>query len=163
LCCTCHLATHRMSATVWYGSIAVPRLIGMAVARTTTQLRTRNACLQMCRFLDAGMQRSSTRSGGRRPKSAEARNRGGLGTAVDMLDLEPYHLAGAQAAAIAETEQHAIFVIVEFIIRFTPSNESSEARSSLIRLRSKAWQKSHPRFVRSTQTSAPSENPFNNH
>src|SRR5258705_2701573 len=26
---------------------------------------------------------------------------------VDMLDLEPYHLAGAQAAAIAETEQHA--------------------------------------------------------
>ena len=27
--------------------------------------------------------------------------------AVDMLDLQPDHLAGAQAAAIAETEQHA--------------------------------------------------------
>ena len=27
--------------------------------------------------------------------------------AVDMLDLEPHHLAGAQPAAIAETEQHA--------------------------------------------------------
>ena len=27
--------------------------------------------------------------------------------AVDVLDLEPDHLAGAQAAAIAETEQHA--------------------------------------------------------
>src|SRR3984893_8226149 len=27
--------------------------------------------------------------------------------AVDMLDLQPHHLAGAQAAAIAETEQHA--------------------------------------------------------
>src|SRR5665811_943857 len=26
---------------------------------------------------------------------------------VDMLDLQPAHLAGAQAAAIAETEQHA--------------------------------------------------------
>ena len=27
--------------------------------------------------------------------------------AVDMLDLEPDHLAGAQAAALAETEQRA--------------------------------------------------------
>src|SRR5205823_14233228 len=27
--------------------------------------------------------------------------------AVDMLDLEPHHLAGAQAAAVAETEHHA--------------------------------------------------------
>src|SRR5271156_6161673 len=27
--------------------------------------------------------------------------------AVDVLDLQPDHLAGAQAAAIAETEQHA--------------------------------------------------------
>ena len=27
--------------------------------------------------------------------------------AVDMLDLEPDHLAGTQSAAIAETEQHA--------------------------------------------------------
>src|ERR1700719_3411413 len=27
--------------------------------------------------------------------------------AVDMLDLQPDHFAGAQAAAIAETEQHA--------------------------------------------------------
>ena len=26
---------------------------------------------------------------------------------VDMLDLQPDHLAGTQAAAIAETEQHA--------------------------------------------------------
>jgi len=30
----------------------------------------------LCRFSDAGMPRSSTRSGGRRPKSAKARNRG---------------------------------------------------------------------------------------
>src|SRR5512145_1299283 len=27
--------------------------------------------------------------------------------AVDMLDLEPHHLAGAQAAAVAQTEHHA--------------------------------------------------------
>src|SRR5713101_1046902 len=30
----------------------------------------------MCRFLDAGMTNPSTRCGGRRPKSAKARNRG---------------------------------------------------------------------------------------
>ena len=35
----------------------------------------------MCRFSDAGIVRLSTRSGGRRLKSAKAGNRGGLGTA----------------------------------------------------------------------------------
>ena len=34
----------------------------------------------LCRFSDAGMPRPSTRSGGRRPKSAKARNRGVWGT-----------------------------------------------------------------------------------
>ena len=34
----------------------------------------------MCRFSDAGMRRLSTRCGGRRPKSANARSRGKLGT-----------------------------------------------------------------------------------
>src|SRR6202795_2469425 len=34
----------------------------------------------MCRFLDAGMTRLSTRSCGRRPKSAKARNRGKWGS-----------------------------------------------------------------------------------
>jgi len=34
----------------------------------------------MCRFSDAGMTRLSTRCGGRRPKSAKARNRGKWGT-----------------------------------------------------------------------------------
>src|SRR5450759_1091632 len=33
-------------------------------------------CPLMCRFLDAGMPRRSTRLGGRRSKSAKARNRG---------------------------------------------------------------------------------------
>src|SRR5271157_5954811 len=32
--------------------------------------------------------------------------------AVDMLDLEPHHLAGAQAAAVTETEHHASLEIV---------------------------------------------------
>src|SRR3984893_19353308 len=36
--------------------------------------------LLMCRFSDAGMTRLSTRCGGRRPKSAKARNRGKWGT-----------------------------------------------------------------------------------
>jgi hypothetical protein len=36
--------------------------------------------LLMCRFSDAGSDESSTRSGGRRLKSAEARNRGKWGT-----------------------------------------------------------------------------------
>jgi hypothetical protein len=34
----------------------------------------------VCRFSDAGMTMLSTRCGGRRPKSAKARNRGKLGT-----------------------------------------------------------------------------------
>ena len=37
-------------------------------------------CLLLCRFSDAGMTRPSTRSGGRRLKSAKARNRGKWGT-----------------------------------------------------------------------------------
>jgi hypothetical protein len=36
--------------------------------------------LPMCRFSDAGMTMLSTRCGGRRPKSAKARNRGKWGT-----------------------------------------------------------------------------------
>src|SRR5437660_3301660 len=32
--------------------------------------------------------------------------------AVDMLDLEPHHLAGAQPAPVAETEHHASLEIV---------------------------------------------------
>jgi hypothetical protein len=35
---------------------------------------------EMCRFLDAGSDDPSTRSGGRRLKSAKARNRGKWGT-----------------------------------------------------------------------------------
>jgi hypothetical protein len=34
----------------------------------------------LCRFSDAGMTRLSTHCGGRRPKSAKARNRGKWGT-----------------------------------------------------------------------------------
>ena len=34
----------------------------------------------MCRFLDAGMTRGASHSGGRRPKSAKARSRGKLGS-----------------------------------------------------------------------------------
>jgi hypothetical protein len=34
-------------------------------------------CLEMCRFSDAGNDDLTTRSGGRRPKSAKARNRVG--------------------------------------------------------------------------------------
>src|SRR3974377_2331104 len=33
--------------------------------------------------------------------------------AVDMFDLEPHHLAGAQAAAVAETEHHASLEAVD--------------------------------------------------
>jgi hypothetical protein len=36
--------------------------------------------LLLCRFSDAGMRRLSTRCGGRRPKSANARSRGKWGT-----------------------------------------------------------------------------------
>ena len=36
--------------------------------------------LFLCRFSDAGMTRLSTHCGGRRPKSAKARNRGKWGT-----------------------------------------------------------------------------------
>src|SRR6476619_1089944 len=39
----------------------------------------------MCRFLDAGMPTLSTRSCGRRPKSAKARNRGTYGGAVPRV------------------------------------------------------------------------------
>src|ERR1700674_4457878 len=42
--------------------------------------RSAAECLFMCRFSDAGMTRLSTRCGGRRPKSAKARNRGKWGT-----------------------------------------------------------------------------------
>ena len=38
------------------------------------------ACPLLCRFSDAGMTMLSTRCGGRRPKSAKARNRGKWGT-----------------------------------------------------------------------------------
>ena len=34
----------------------------------------------LCRFLDAGMTRGASHSGGRRPKSAKARSRGKLGS-----------------------------------------------------------------------------------
>ena len=43
-------------------------------------LSERKRCLLMCRFSDAGMTMPSTRCGGRRPKSAKARNRGKWGT-----------------------------------------------------------------------------------
>jgi hypothetical protein len=42
--------------------------------------RGENQRLLLCRFLDAGMTTLSTRSCGRRPKSAKARNRGKWGT-----------------------------------------------------------------------------------
>jgi hypothetical protein len=44
--------------------------------------REHNVCRLVCRFSDAGKPSLSTRSGGRRPKSAKARNRGGWDTAV---------------------------------------------------------------------------------
>ena len=40
----------------------------------------------LCRFSDAGMRRLSTRCGGRRPKSAKARNRGKWGCACRKLN-----------------------------------------------------------------------------
>src|SRR3981081_261853 len=50
--------------------------------------------LLLCRFSDAGMTRLSTRCGGRRPKSAKARNRGTWGTggaagATEILPRDP--------------------------------------------------------------------------
>jgi hypothetical protein len=48
----------------------------------THDLLLRRGRRELCRFSDAGMPSLSTRSGGRRPKSAKARNRGGWGTAV---------------------------------------------------------------------------------
>jgi len=57
-------------ATVW--------LIAVTVSGSQSFLQRGRRVL--CRFSDAGMPRPSTRSGGRRPKSAKARNRGGWGT-----------------------------------------------------------------------------------
>src|SRR5258705_9162895 len=60
----------------------------------------------LCRFSDAGMTRLSTHCGGRRPKSAKARNRGKWGTggaaralwrfnrAATMLAGKPHRLNG---------------------------------------------------------------------
>ena len=42
--------------------------------------RSAYRCRLLCRFSDAGMTMLSTRCGGRRPKSAKARNRGKWGT-----------------------------------------------------------------------------------
>jgi hypothetical protein len=54
------------------GSLARSRL-----QRNRITARSSAACLLLCRFSDAGMPSPSTRAGGRRPKSAKARNRGG--------------------------------------------------------------------------------------
>ena len=47
------------------------------------------ACLLLCRFSDAGMRRLSTRCGGRRPKSANARSRGSVapGSAASAMGI----------------------------------------------------------------------------
>jgi hypothetical protein len=49
------------------------------------------ACLFLCRFSDAGMTKLSPGTGGRRPKSAKARNRGRWGTdgAVGAMGILP--------------------------------------------------------------------------
>jgi len=54
----------------------------LALKHEWTTLREKG-CMEgqlLCRFSDAGMTRLSTRCGGRRPKSAKARNRGKWGT-----------------------------------------------------------------------------------
>ena len=54
-------------------------------------------CRLLCRFSDAGMTRLSTRSDGRRPKSAKARNRGmwGTGGAAGAMGILPRGRASA--------------------------------------------------------------------
>jgi hypothetical protein len=48
----------------------------------------------VCRFSDAGMTMLSTRCGGRRPKSAKARNRGkwGTGGAAGAMEIQPRYV-----------------------------------------------------------------------
>jgi hypothetical protein len=55
----------------------------------------------LCRFSDAGMRRLSTRCGGRRPKSANARSRGKLGTGWQRV------LWGFNVGADLDDERHA--------------------------------------------------------
>ncbi len=55
--------------------------------------------LLMCRFSDAGMTRLSTRCGGRRPKSAKARNRGKWGTGGGLISYGPHMVDQYRRAA----------------------------------------------------------------
>jgi len=58
-----------------------------ALADNSEPAGTVSSLLLLCRFSDAGMRRRSTRSGGRRPKSAKARNRGPEGARFGRCDL----------------------------------------------------------------------------
>jgi hypothetical protein len=50
----------------------------------------------LCRFSDAGIPRPSTRSGGRRPKSAKARNRGWVGHGAAACSMAIWPRLGAR-------------------------------------------------------------------
>jgi exodeoxyribonuclease V alpha subunit len=56
---------------------AVPQRAAMLIVGDVDQLPSVGPGQVLCRFSDAGMPSPSTRAGGRRPKSAKARNRGG--------------------------------------------------------------------------------------
>src|SRR5882757_8844017 len=65
-----------LNADVAFGPFMTPKLT-LKVVGSSAPSR-----LLLCRFLDAGMTRLYTRSCGRRPKSAKARNRGRCAKAV---------------------------------------------------------------------------------
>ena len=67
-----------------------PSFVGTCHSRTSgADIRGDILSQQLCRFSDAGMRRLSTRCGGRRPKSANARSRGSVapGSAASAMGI----------------------------------------------------------------------------
>jgi hypothetical protein len=76
----------RLGRLAWW-TLSLPSLLslgrlGREVAYISDLVEAVATCPLLCRFLDAGMTNPSTRSCGRRPKSAKARNRGTYAGAV---------------------------------------------------------------------------------
>ena len=86
------LVTLSLGIAVWIGSwpmlmaplavFATVNWVQIPFEEVKMRRRRRHGriCLLLCRFSDAGMTMLSARCGGRRPKSAKARNRGKCGT-----------------------------------------------------------------------------------
>jgi hypothetical protein len=76
------LISRSRGSCVRIGPVLVLLCGGRAMKRASLPLLLRCMSPDVCRFLDAGMTNRSTRCGGRRPKSAKARNRGAYAGAV---------------------------------------------------------------------------------